>query len=91
MVREQYAFPAPLAPHTLSMLPGASFYSFRSNHSQIAPLRSGHRRSRAGLEVEEGLLGAGERRSEERAALLASHPSQLNLRVAAFSPQALLL
>lgn len=93
MVREQGAVLATLAQHTVSVLPGASLYSFRSSHSQIAPLRSGHRRSRARPEVEEGLLGAGERRSFEKelAALLASRPSQLNLRVAASSPQALLL
>lgn len=61
---------ATLAQHTPPCHPtpppcyqGSHFPLCRSDHSQIAPLRSGHRRSRAGPEVEEGLLGAEERRS----------------------------
>lgn len=58
------AFLCPSSPaHSPTCFQGPHFPLCRSNHSQIAPLRSGHRRSRAGPEVEEGPLGAEERRS----------------------------
>lgn len=51
--------PCPAYPPTCYQ--GPHFPLCRSNCSQIAPLRSGPRRSRAGPEVEEGLLGAEKR------------------------------
>lgn len=85
----------PLLPSILSRVTRASFSSFGSNRSQIAPLRSDctpevrPQKSRAGPRCRKGCGALGG--EEERAALLASHPSQLTQRVAASSPQALLL
>lgn len=78
-----------LAQHTLPHVTrGLIFLFAEAVIARLPPTpRSGPPEKQGRAEVEEGLLGAEER----RAALPASHPSQLNPRVAASSPQALLL